>query len=521
MTQLTSRLSSVRTSSSGLPPHLIIIARAGTGKTTTMIEGLKYMKGLMTKIIPSAQQQAIWDELLKSRGVRFICATAFNRSIATVLKTKVPSGVDAKTVHGLGFSAVNKKFKLKEKDGVDGNLPSLLMVEQCPNWDALSWEERDTYSTTVPKLVGLTKANLMDPTWDNLDQLCSAYDIDTNGRTSAVYDLVTKVIQVSKDPELIAKRRVIDYNDMVWLPVVLNLPVWVYDVLLVDEAQDLNRAQQALIMKAGRRLILCGDPAQAIYGFAGADCKSLPRMEKTLAATPAGVKMLDLNMTYRCGKKIVKEAQRFVKEFQAHESNPEGSVIQLSYKEEDWNNYRQSVRAGDMILCRTNAPLVSACFRFLKEKRKAIIQGREIGAGLIKLIKKLRAKTIEELAERLQAWYDFECKKEESKKFPSEARLITLADRRDCINCFIEESTTVQEVIETIDKMFADTDEPSILCSSIHQAKGLEAPNVFLLTPPEIPFPHPMAKTAEAMEQEYNLRYVGVTRAINRLVYVV
>jgi Cdc6-like AAA superfamily ATPase len=29
-------------------PHLIIEARAGTGKTTTMIEGLKFIKGLPT-----------------------------------------------------------------------------------------------------------------------------------------------------------------------------------------------------------------------------------------------------------------------------------------------------------------------------------------------------------------------------------------------------------------------------------------------------------------------------------------
>ena len=49
-------------------PHLIIEARAGTGKTTTLVEGLKVIigrKNLSFKdgpsITPSIQQAAIWE----------------------------------------------------------------------------------------------------------------------------------------------------------------------------------------------------------------------------------------------------------------------------------------------------------------------------------------------------------------------------------------------------------------------------------------------------------------------------
>ena len=107
--------------------------------------------------------------------------------------------------------------------------------------------------------------------------------------------------------------------------------------ILVHNCQDLNRCQQALAKKAGKRLVLCGDPMQAIYGFAGADAESMPRMARELAAAPIsfigdpvpgcrGCTTLPLTVTRRCGKAIVREANKLVKDFEAFETNPEGKV---------------------------------------------------------------------------------------------------------------------------------------------------------------------------------------------------
>lgn len=54
------------------PPHLIIEARAGTGKTTTLVEGLKVMRGVETAFTPSEQQRAIWDSLSLSRDAKTV-----------------------------------------------------------------------------------------------------------------------------------------------------------------------------------------------------------------------------------------------------------------------------------------------------------------------------------------------------------------------------------------------------------------------------------------------------------------
>ncbi len=47
-----------------------------------------------------------------------------------------------------------------------------------------------------------------------------------------------------------------------------------YDVVLVDEYQDTDPAQEALLHALagdGRELIVVGDPDQSIYAFRGAD----------------------------------------------------------------------------------------------------------------------------------------------------------------------------------------------------------------------------------------------------------
>lgn len=518
-------------------PHLIIEARAGTGKTTTLIEGLKRMKGLDSRLVPSPQQAKVWEAMERSgEAAKTICFVAFNKSIAEELKQRVPQGCEAMTMHGMGYKAVNRAFTLSGP-------PNSYRVQDIIS-ELLETDIREIrkYKPTVIKateeLVGLCKMNLVGfngPTlassgnngysWEEeLSNLASYYDVDLNGSAEEVFRLVPRVLERCKN---VAQDGCIDFNDMIWLPVVLGLPLFQYDVLLVDEAQDLNRCQQALAKKAGRRLILCGDPKQAIYGFAGADSQSMSRMEAELEATQRGVEHLSLTVTRRCGMAIVAEAKKIVTDFDAFDSNPAGKISSAPYptdptgSERPKPHYTDLVSDGDMVLCRVNAPLVSQCFRFLKAGRKATIQGRDVGQGLINTVKKLGASGVEQLISKLDDWLRAEQKKENAKRNPNENKLIALQDRRDCILAFCEDQTTIDGVIQKIEHVFTD-DKSSvgIRLSSIHKAKGLEAKRVFLLKPKGAECPHPMAKTAWQKEQERHLLYVAITRAIEELVYV-
>lgn len=502
-------------------PHLIVEARAGTGKTTTLIEGMKVMKGISTTIIPSPQQAAVWEQMASSRGAGSVCFVAFNKSIATELQKRVPMGCSAMTMHSMGFKAVQATFG---RVGVNQyRVQDIISEIMGRDIRELRRTKMEVLKATE-SLVGLCKMNLVgdhtakgtmigrDDLWD----LASYYDIDLNGNATEVFSLVPQVLERCKD---VARDRVIDFDDMVWLPVALNLSMTKYDVLLVDEAQDLNRCQQQLAMKAGTRLILCGDPKQAIYGFAGADCESMSRMQKILEATDRGCVHLPLTVTRRCGKAIVAEAQKIVPDFGYWETNPEGKISQAEYSGD--KAYHTGVLDGDMLLCRVNAPLVSQCFRFLRAGRKATIQGRDVGQGLISTIKKCKAADIAELSAKLSDWLHAETMKETAKRNPNENKLIALQDRVDCLYCFMEGQSTVDGVIEKINSVFTDAkDSPGIRLSSIHKAKGLEAKRVFFLMPDGAGCPHSMAKTKWAIEQEWNLRYVAVTRAIEELIYV-
>lgn len=518
------------------PPHLIIIARAGTGKTTTLVEGMKVMRGLTPSITPSEQQEEIWNELKKSSGCYSICFAAFGRAIADELKRRVPPGCEAMTMHQMGSSIVRKAFPFAQLDS-EGNKTKLL-IEKLHDCDIRQlYKTRFEYVRALDTLVDKCKMNLVDgENATELLELVTHYDIDLGDSESEVFQNVPKILAMAKDVETC---RMFDFSDMIWLPVTLKLPAFRFDVLLIDEAQDMNRGVQALALRAGRRLILCGDPEQAIFGFAGADTDSIPRMQKTLEASSVGCVVLPLNVTRRCGLAIVKEAQKIVKDFQAHPNNGPGKVSTDVYKPqvEGQKTYRDRVKDGDMVLCRNNAPLISQCFKFLKEGRKAQVIGREIGQGLINLIFKLmkyRGKlpefmyhpgvrnksSIIELTERLADWYETEREKELARKFPRDSKISAMTDRRDCIESFCDSCETVNDVVIKINQVFTDKTRDGIRLSSIHKAKGLEAKTVFFINAEDCPCPAPWAKSAWEKKQERNLLYVATTRAIEELVHV-
>ena len=108
------------------------------------------------------------------------------------------------------------------------------------------------------------------------------------------------------------KRGVIDFDDVL-LEVIAEAGRdtdfadtlrWRFRHLLVDEAQDLNPVQHRVIdlLRTGRDdLFLVGDPAQAVYGFNGADPSLLADVEDRFP----GVEVIRLPVNHRCTPQIV------------------------------------------------------------------------------------------------------------------------------------------------------------------------------------------------------------------------
>jgi DNA helicase-2/ATP-dependent DNA helicase PcrA len=307
----------------------------------------------------------------------------------------------------------------------------------------------------------------------------------------------------------------IDFDDQIFLPVYRNLKVPAYDYLFVDESQDLNPIQMDLVCSCKARVIAVGDTHQAIYGFRGADTRAMYSFGQMLNA-----KRLPLSICYRCSKAVVQEAQQIVPTIEWSETASEGKVSTISL-----GDYATRVADGDFVLCRTTKPLVEQCLAMIRQGRKAMVKGKDIGDGLTKLVLRISTNLtiLDEFLKELDTWSEEEIVKISRRK-DAEERLIVHQDTVDTIRCIAESISKadpkdhrVLDIVNKINSIFDDTLRGIVYCT-VHKSKGLEADRIFILSPELMP--HPLAKKPWQLEQETNLKYVAITRAKNELYWI-
>jgi superfamily I DNA/RNA helicase len=456
--------------------HTVINAVAGSGKTTVL-------------------QEAVSRHVPKGLSTLFV---AFNKSIAEELGRRLQGveGVEISTLHAYGLRCVTQSLGRLRIDGhrVD-DFCKILHGDESGTWDL----RRD-----LAKCVSLCKGSLTS-TPEGVDEIIDAFGIDsaTNGSRAKFIQDVLKIMQQCTD---VSDGR-IDFDDMIWLPVVKNLRQRQFDRVFVDELQDLNAGQIELTLRAckdGGRILGVGDPRQAIYRFRGADEHAFDNVKTRLEADE-----LPLSICYRCCKAVIREAQRIVPAIEASPSAEEGEIRHASL-----DVMRKNAAPGDFILSRTNAPLISLCLGFLAEGRRASIQGRDIGTQLgtqlASFVKKIKAPSVEALRSYVEDWGVKECKRLAEKKRDTQA----VEDRVACLLALSEGATSVAAVVARIESLFADMSGwggAHIALSTTHKAKGLERDRVWLLASTYCKRPG---------VEEKNLYYVAVTRARKELILV-
>jgi superfamily I DNA/RNA helicase len=447
--------------------HTVVIARAGSGKTSTIVEGFKYLpKGKKTLMV------------------------AFNKAIAEELKQRAPSYVDVMTLHSLGFRAIKQSFGevVLENDKAH-HLIATLIGDDRDMWEV---------NQSIAKCVSLCKGFLVD-TPAKIGDLIDRFGIEIFDYSRDKFiELVIKTLGLCKNT-----KKVVDFDDMIWFPFVYRLNVGKFDVVFVDEAQDLNQAQIAMVLSACKidgRIIAVGDPAQSIYQFRGADSEAIPNFVHKLSA-----KTLPLSVTYRCPKKVVELAQEIVPDIVAAEDAKDGTVEDVPVEQ-----ILKLVKAGDFVLSRTNAPLVKYCMALLRAGIPANIQGRDVGSNLLYFIKKSKAKTINAFIDYVNSWREIEVKRLLSEKKDT----MVAIDKSECLLNLCEGTLTIKDLKETIEKLFNDVDDSSkVIFSTTHKAKGLERNRVFILTN--------TYRYGPGVEgEEANLWYVAVTRSKSELYLV-
>ncbi len=199
---------------------------------------------------------------------------------------------------------------------------------------------------------------------------------------------------------------------------------------------------------------------------------------------------------------------------ESHPSAPEGTVKHLeTYSVPD-------VPPSGCILCRNTAPLVAFAYSLMKRDVSCRILGRDIGASLISVVKKLRPINLEDLDKKLGVWLE----REVNKALAEDRNPERLYDQADCLRFFVdsldEDSRTVDSLLAKIELMFTDQPQATRLTlSTVHKAKGLEFETVFILDMEKY-MPSRWATQEWAKVQERNIIYVAVTRAKSTLVYI-
>lgn len=471
----------------------IVNAVAGSGKTHLLVEAAKIMSG-------SVFLGAFGNKAAKELNERLNKAGISNKSIK------------ASTFHSAGFSAIRYRFGNVKID--DNKVNTIIVNLNVP----------EEFQSFVKAIVSIAKQRgvgvLLDMNDYNVwDDIINHFDLttvlpDTNYDLREVLRYAFSVLRKNN-----AMTNVIDFDDMVYFPLVHNIRMFQNDWVLIDEAQDTNNTRRALakkMLKVGGRLIAVGDPKQAIFGFTGADSNSIDLIRREFNCVE-----MPLSVTYRCAKSVVQYANTWVPHLEAHENAIEGSVNYITSNE--FNKIVNTLLPSDAILCRNTKPLVQFAYSLIRQGIACRVEGRDIGKNIVNLIKKMRAQNFDDLELKLTAYG----KKEVDKYMTVGKEVLAeqINDRVETILILIQRmpiDSSIKDLIEEIMNMFTDSDgdtKPMITLSTGHKAKGREWNNVYWIGKNYLQ-PSKYARQDWQMEQEMNLMYVMATRARENLIIV-
>jgi DNA helicase II / ATP-dependent DNA helicase PcrA len=458
---------------------------AGSGKTTLLVAQAQ------TSSEPSA-------------------AMAFGTRNKLDLKERMPPNVTVNSFNGFGHGAwsnhISKRLTVMDEWGGKAKTYSImnelgLDKDTCP--DFARFISICKMNLLIPhKAIGGLKASLDEDFLSIIDE----QDLDMGQlKDSEILELAHGTL--AKTIEL-GWKGTIDFDDQIYLPLIYRSSFRKYDRLRVDEAQDLNAAQHLMVQRMsneGAQHTLAGDPRQAIFAFRGALGSSYDILANLLRCND-----YPLTVSFRCPKAVVKEAQKIVPYMKAFEKNPEGLVREAQVIDP---------RFGDVILCRNNRPLIPIFYDLLGKGFPVKILGSDIGKGMATILKNLHKSSGDVPKDKalglVREWGQSQYNKAMSKNQPTKAEM--KLQQAQAMGFVLERAGGFRQAISQILDMFSDKIAPVTL-STIHKAKGLEWKRVWFLDPHLIP--HKFATSEVQRTQEDNLLYVGITRAMQELVYV-
>jgi hypothetical protein len=446
--------------------NLLVEAVAGSGKSTTLRE--------LSRRLPGSTLY-----------------TAFNKAIATEMETKGLRG-DVKTFNGLGHGVLTRN-----RPGAKLNARKVPEIIKSIMGEG-SGDYRE-FGYTLARVVGLAKNCALgiggeEPIWQDFETIIDDYGFDIPGEFIDSFSVICReAFELSRLDE-----RTFDFDDQLWTPLANGWEYPHWDNVLIDEAQDLSPIQHLMAASMQSRLIAVGDRHQAIYGFRGALHNSMDLLKDRFA-----MKELPLSICYRCSQSVVLAAQDFCPQINWRDGAPQGEI---SWSRSD----PELFTSQHMILCRNNAPLFRAILAKIRAQEPCQVLSSFLDS-FHGFIRGFKTRFSSDLVAKVDHWFE-----KERELAKTRSKLSLLADKRETVKLLAGQFSLTEDILRMLDKLKESRSGP--IFATIHKAKGLEYPNVYILRP-ELLGGFGDDQTPEQKQQEANLHYVAITRAQETLTY--
>lgn len=464
-----------------------VVAGPGSGKSTTMV-------GMIRRLVADG---------VSPSDIR---AVTFSKEMATVLERKLNLKGVASTFHSLGYLICSETGRKPVEPELRHRLMCKLIRKR-----GLDYKELDHF------IAKMRRQNI-SPT--------AALD----GAQEYNYSLVTVYAEYER---VRAAEGWMDFDSMLADAVqLLEKPTvrarWQPKYLIVDEAQDTDDCQWRMMQLMAERhgnITVVGDPNQAIYGFRGAKPDNITNFQQWF---PSGQKFY-LGKNYRSTQTIVK----FVRE-NAPADTPQELLDRMTAAREE-----KGLPIGLKMYWSDDEEAESALALAQKDPLNSIILART--NRMVGLLERLcnRYNVRYHLLGKTGFWKQNEIRKaiEALKNYPlisTEAGLnLTLPgleskyavdDRTERDNDALEnlktlrvigkDFRTAKEFVVYANKMMHRRNDPKgVSISTVHQAKGGEWKNVFVIGANAKGFPHVKGDPKE----ERRIYFVAISRAIDYL----
>ena len=447
---------------------LKVMAFAGTGKTSTLIEYTKFRPRM-----------------------RFLYV-AFNKSVQLAASEKFPSNVVTKTSHALAFQAVGYKHKDRLVPKYRAN--TVLDVFGLKKFEDAKFTIDTLYNYLISAVPKVSKSHIPF-------QAASFYKQKKEPIPDFV-DLANKLGRLMCDG---SDERIGMLHDGYLKLYQLSNPKLNFDCILLDEAQDINPVTSEFIMAQARSMgnrkaasiILVGDRHQQIYSFRGA---------KNTLKTIKSTKTMYLTRSFRFDNNIARVANMVLSIFKDERKRLIGNPFD-KLKKPAWNpKYYTAIG-------RTNASVFDKATQLYNIRKIGFVGGVEgYRLNIIRDVYYLFARKYNQISDK----YIYSFNRYETLKSYAEA-----VDDFELLSvCRVVEAynSRIPYLVQMISEKAVDAKDAEVVLTTAHKAKGLEWNNVLMLGDfPSFVEENKLIDSVDLEPDEFNICYVAMTRAISRL----